>query len=301
MLPRVELVLRELLPHEPPRRLDRETEAAAKVDGGLEPEALGAALVPLAAEVPRLVGEHGERTPRAAVGDLAVEGEPVEVEAALGREVREVAADLGHAVGMLHRADVLARLVAADPYRPADEARRLRREARGRLPLRLVVDAVPAAAALDHDHDGDERGDQRQPREQTRERPAGHDDARLLALARLGDQLRRAPLRSRRGTGPDLALLVADEDELRVVAAVAELLAVDVLRQPSAAPRRRLLPQPRGRRARARARGRRRTAARWGRPRGARAGRAATRRRARRARRGPRSRRVARRRLERVG
>ena len=188
--------------------------------------------------------EDRERAPGAAVGDLALEGELVEVEAALGREVREVAADLGHAVGVLHRADVLARLVAADPHRPADEARGLGREARGRLPLRRVVDAVPTAAALDHDDDGDERGDQREPREQACERPARDDDARLLALARLGDERVELLLALAAVRDPDLALLVADEHELGVVAAVAELLAVDVLRQPSAAPGRRLLPQP---------------------------------------------------------
>ena len=99
--------------------------------------------------------------------------------------------------------------------------------------------AVPAAAALDHDDDGDERRDQREPGEQPRERPTRHDDARLLALARLGDERLELLLALAAVRDPDLALLVADEHELRVVAAVAELLAVDVLRQPAPTPRRR--------------------------------------------------------------
>ena len=61
-----------------------EAEPLGQVDAGLERVALRLALVRDAAQVPRLVREHGDRAGGLARGRLALEREPVEVEAAIG-------------------------------------------------------------------------------------------------------------------------------------------------------------------------------------------------------------------------
>src|SRR5262245_40252844 len=86
-------VLDELLPHHLASGALGEAEALPEPDARLQRVALGRALVPDAAQVPGLVREDGHRARRLARGHLILECEPIEVVAALRREVRALAAD----------------------------------------------------------------------------------------------------------------------------------------------------------------------------------------------------------------
>ena len=109
--------------------------------------------------MPGLVRENGERASGLARGDLAFEREPVQVVAALRRQVGEVASDEGGAVSMLDDADVLPGLVALDRDGLSGDARGLAREARRRLGPRVVGEPVPARSPLDEPEDERERAD----------------------------------------------------------------------------------------------------------------------------------------------
>ncbi len=64
--------------------------------------------------MPCLVGEHGDRPSRPTSGRLVLEGEPIEVVADLRSQDRQLSANESDAVGVLHGADVVTRLVATD-------------------------------------------------------------------------------------------------------------------------------------------------------------------------------------------
>ncbi len=91
-------------------------------------------------------------------GRIALEGLSVEVVADLGRQDAEVATDSRDAVGVLHCADVVARLVAADRDRLLGDARGLGRETGDRGRLRLAGERIPAGPALDEPDRSEERG-----------------------------------------------------------------------------------------------------------------------------------------------
>jgi hypothetical protein len=110
----VKRVLHELLAHHLPRGVRRDAEPLSDFDAGLQRVALGRPFVAHAAEVPRLMGENGECACALARIDLALEREPVEVKAALRRQVGKVPSDGGNPVGVLDGADVVAGFVAAD-------------------------------------------------------------------------------------------------------------------------------------------------------------------------------------------
>ncbi len=88
--PAAQLVLDELLPHQPSRGVRREAEPLPDLDAALQPVALGRALVRDTAEVPRLMGEDGEGAGRLVRSPLTLERQPVEIVAALRRQVGEV-------------------------------------------------------------------------------------------------------------------------------------------------------------------------------------------------------------------
>ena len=142
-------VFGQLLAHHLPRGARGEAEAPAEVDAGLKRVALGRPLVALTAQVPRLVREHGQRARRSARRDLALERQPVEIEAALGREVRDVAADERDTVGVLDGPDAAACLVAADGDGLPRDLRGLAREALVAAARVSSESELPAGVAVD--------------------------------------------------------------------------------------------------------------------------------------------------------
>ena len=206
-------VLRQLLAHHPRRRPRREAEPLAQRDPALERVAVGHALVVLAAEVPRLVREHGDRARGLAERALvALEREPVEPVADLRRQEGVRAADLGDAVRVLDDPDRLALAVAADPRVVAGDPRRLGRETRLGPPLVLLVEAAPAALRQEDEQQHEPGEDEHafEPRQQASARP---DDPRPALDV---------------GRHPDLVALGLDEHRLEPLGP-AELL--DVLGQ----------------------------------------------------------------------
>ena len=175
-----ERVLDELPAHHPPRRVRREAEALSERDARLQRVALGEPLVGHAAEVPRLVSENGDSPGALVRPHFALEGQPVEVEAALRRQVRELAPDGGNAVRVLDGADVLAGLVTSDRHRLPRDLRGFLGVARRRLgacvasrpfqPVRLSTNQKSSASAPIR------------PRPATRRRRAAHASALRLGL-----------------------------------------------------------------------------------------------------------------------
>jgi len=159
----------------------------------------------------------------------------------LGCEIRAVAADESHPVRVLHEADVVARLVAADRHRLARDARRFLRETLdGGRPL-LARDRVPPGTRLDEPHRepedaedreaGEEAPDGRPERPLPWERRSGRRALLVLSpLARVRDELVQLLVRLAGVRNPELAILVVDEEQLTRVFVVAEPLAVARLR-----------------------------------------------------------------------
>ena len=214
-------------------------EPAAELDARLQRVALGRPLVATRrggarprARAPRSRGRSGF------LGHLVLEGQPVEVEAALGGQVRVVAADDGDAVGVLHRADEVRGLVAGDRHRLPRDARRLVGETVRGLEPRARRRASPSPCGSRRTRRSDERGDDAEPDEE----PADGASARRgsgskpvvrllgrLAAARELFELLRALARVRE---PDFLVALATSDELVGSPLEAETLAVDVLRPP---------------------------------------------------------------------
>ncbi len=104
--------------------------------------------------------ENRDRPAGTTPGRLVLERKPIEIEADLRSEHREVAADRRDTVGVLNGADVVAGLVAADRDRLVRDPRRLVREARNRRTLRVSRERVPAGATLDDPDSDDQTCDQ---------------------------------------------------------------------------------------------------------------------------------------------
>ena len=160
---RVDGVVGELLAHHPSRRAFRQTQPPAERNAALEAVAVRDSLVRLAVEVPRLMGEHGDRTRGLAERALVVLVlEPVEPVADVGRQVGVPAADLGDPVGVLDDADRLASGVAVNDRCVPGDPCRLGREQR--LGLRLVGLVEPVPASVGDEHEEHERERRRPPR-----------------------------------------------------------------------------------------------------------------------------------------
>ena len=188
----VQLVGDELRAHHPARLVVVEAEARADTDPALDRVALRHPLVANPAQVPRLVGEHGDRAGGPAEGlDLAVVREALQSEAELGRQVGEVAADDGHAVCVLDAADDAPRGVAAHPDRLARDARRLCGEARFGAGTGLRGEVVPAASVEEEEQPGDDREHDSRFRERAREaastRGRGYRRRTALLVFALGE------------------------------------------------------------------------------------------------------------------
>ena len=237
--------------------------------------------------MPGLVRENGERASGLARGDLAFEREPVQVVAALGGQVGEVASDDGGAVSMLDDADVLPGLVALDRDGLSGDARGLARESRRRLGPRSSRERIPARSPLDEPEDERERADHAEAGEEpVHGRPplalfSRGDPGRLRLLfvtprpGLLGERLELLGRLARVGD-PQLVGSLPNEEQLVWLACVAVALAIDVLRAAICAPRRSGAERAR-RRSAARGRPRSGTRARSGPPNAARRGRRSTR------------------------
>jgi len=226
-----------LLSHHPPCGVLGEAEPLPDLDPGLQRVTLGRPLVADAAEVPGLVGENGEGAGGLARGDLALEREPVEVEAALGRQVGEVASDGGDVVCVLDGADVVAGFVAVDRDRSRRDPRSLVGEARRRLRARVRIERVPAGAALGEPEDECERTDDGEAGEEAAKGPptAPPDGRRrhscffLGPLARCGDQRRDLVAGLARVRDPELFASLADEQQIVRLDPIAVALPIDGL------------------------------------------------------------------------
>ena len=94
--------------------------------------------------------------------DLVREGEPIEVEAHLGRDDGELTAHGRHSIGVLNGTDVVPRLVAPNLDGLPRDARRLEGEPRDRLGLALAGQRPPASVSIDDERRDDEHADDRE-------------------------------------------------------------------------------------------------------------------------------------------
>ncbi len=154
-------VLDELPAHHPPRRVRRDAEALAERDAGLQRVALGDPLVGHTAEMPRLVSENGDSPGGLVEPHLPLEGQPVEVEAALWRQVARARPRRRQ---RRRRAARRPRSSPASSHRIVTGFPATREASCGvagrRLGACALVEPVPAGAALDEPEGQCERGDQ---------------------------------------------------------------------------------------------------------------------------------------------
>ena len=160
--------------------------------------------------------EDGDRPRGLAEGALlVVEGEPVQPVADRRGQSGVRAADLGHAVGVLHDPDRLPLGVAEDAHPVAGDPSGFGREERLRARLLGLVEAAPAPARHEHEQDHGDRGEHGQPFERPEHPPWPRARPRCIRL----------------DLGRDPDLVPADLEERRLEPFLAaEVLDVGLLR-----------------------------------------------------------------------